>query len=260
MKIALIGAGNVATHLGLALLEKGFSIAQVYSRTRASAACLGKKLGAGSTDHLSEIITDADIYLFSIKDSVLEEVIRQLPNNDGLWLHTAGSVPMDVFAGKTERYGVLYPLQTFSKERTVSFDHIPLFIEAHLPEDEKILLKIAGKLSPTVIPLSSDKRKYLHLAAVFVCNFTNHLYQLASQILEENDLSYSLLLPLIEETAAKIKTLHPREAQTGPAVRYDSNVMEKHLQWLEEDEYKKRVYQLLSEGIHFSRHSLGETP
>jgi len=249
MKIVLIGAGNVATHLGSTLKEKGFSIVQVYSHTMDSALRLGEKLAAKSTDNLAEIDADADIYLFSVKDSVLE-TITQLPKNKGLWIHTAGSIPMDIFAGQTERYGVLYPLQTFSKDRAISFENIPVFIETHLPEDEKILKEIASQLTSTVVSISSEKRKYLHLAAVFACNFTNHLYNLASQLMEENGLSYELLLPLIEETADKIKTLHPKMAQTGPAIRRDNNVIDKHLQLLEGDSDKEAVYRILSESIY----------
>ena len=249
MKIVLIGAGNVATHLGSALKEKGFSIVQVYSRTMDSAMRLGEKLAAKSTDNLAEIDSDADIYLFSVKDSILEEVITQLPKNTGLWIHTSGSIPIDVFAGQTARYGVLYPLQTFSKNREISFNNIPLFIETHLSEDEKILKEIATQLSTTVIPLSSEKRNYLHLAAVFACNFTNHLYHIASQILEGNDLSYELLLPLIEETAKKVKTLHPEMAQTGPAARHDKNVIDRHLHLLANDSNKEEVYRILSKSI-----------
>jgi predicted short-subunit dehydrogenase-like oxidoreductase (DUF2520 family) len=250
MNIVLTGAGNVATHLGFALQEKGFSIVQVYSHTLVSAQNLGEKLQTAYTDQLTEIVPDADVYLFSVKDSVLADVIRQIPPNKGLWIHTAGSVPEDVFAGYTNRYGVLYPLQTFSKNRKISFDSIPLFIEAHLPEDEKILSGIASKLSGTVVPLSSEKRKYLHLAAVFACNFTNHLYSLSAQILEKQDLAWNYLIPLIEETALKIKSLHPKEAQTGPAVRNDANVMNNHLDLLADDAKMQQIYRILSENIH----------
>ncbi|GHU68822.1 hypothetical protein FACS189413_06550 [Bacteroidia bacterium] len=249
MNIVLIGAGNVATHLGCALKEKGFSIAQVYSRTLASAQNLGEKLQTAYTEEIAEIIPNADVYLFSVKDSVLEDIIRQISKNHGLWIHTAGSISIDVFSGYTDRYGVLYPLQTFSKNRKITFDNIPLFIETHFPEDEKILSEIASQLSGTVVPLSSEKRKQLHLAAVFACNFTNHLYTLSAQILEKQDLPWNYLIPLIEETALKIKTLHPKEAQTGPAVRNDTNVMNKQLDLLADDAKMQQIYRILSESI-----------
>jgi predicted short-subunit dehydrogenase-like oxidoreductase (DUF2520 family) len=177
--------------------------------------------------------------------------LKDFPSAAGLWVHTAGSVPIDVFQNsRAKRYGVLYPLQTFSINRKISFDHIPLFIEANQAEDEQLLEKIALSLSDKVIRLSSEKRKHLHLAAVFACNFTNHLYASAAKILEEQNLPWEVLLPLIEETAAKVKALHPKEAQTGPAVRYDTNIINKHLEMLKNDPDKQELYRLLSQSIH----------
>jgi predicted short-subunit dehydrogenase-like oxidoreductase (DUF2520 family) len=223
---------------------------QVYSRSVASAEILGKKLNVPYTSRLEEIDTCADVYIFALKDSALPVVLKDFPSTAGLWVHTAGSVPMDVFQNsRAKRYGVLYPLQTFSTHRKISFDHIPLFIEANHPEDEQLLEKIAFSLSDKVIRLSSEKRKQLHLAAVFACNFTNHLYATAAQILEEQNLPWEVLLPLIEETAAKVKELHPKEAQTGPAVRYDTNIIDKQLEMLKDDPDKQEIYRMLSQSI-----------
>ena len=249
-----MGAGNLATQLGIALKEKGFPFAQVYSRTTGSAQALGRKLQTEFTTDLSQIVPDASIYIFAVKDSALPEILNQLPKLTGLLVHTAGSLPMDIFAPYTSHYGVFYPLQTFSKERSVVFRNIPFFIEARNPEDEKFLKELGTHLSDTVIPLSSEKRKFLHLAAVFACNFTNHLYAQAGDILAEQGISKEVLLPLIEETAEKIKTISPHDAQTGPAVRYDRNVMEKHLTLLEGDSQKQEIYELLSRSIHKTRH------
>ncbi|MDL2322783.1 DUF2520 domain-containing protein [Bacteroidales bacterium OttesenSCG-928-A17] len=249
-KIVLIGAGNLATQLGLALKAKGFPIAQVYSRTLESAESLAMKLRANFTTDLKEIIPDASLYIFSIKDSALEEVLQNLPSLSGLYVHTAGSLPMNVFAPYHSRYGVFYPLQTFNKERDVHFDHIPFFVEANNPGDENLLKELASTLSDTVIRLDSEKRKYLHLAAVFANNFTNHLYAQASDILEDQGIPREVLFPLIQETVDKIKSMTPREAQTGPAVRYDTNVIEKHLQLLEGDLRKQEIYDLLSRSIY----------
>ncbi|MDR0865080.1 MAG: DUF2520 domain-containing protein [Candidatus Symbiothrix sp.] len=249
MNIVLIGAGNVATQLGTALQEKGFPIVQVYSHTLASAKSLGSQLQVDYTNQIKAIRTDADIYFFAVKDSVLPEILKSLPALSGLLVHTAGSIPMDVFAGYSGRYGVLYPLQTFSKSRKISLDTVPLFIEANHPADENLLEEIALSLSNRVIRLTSEKRKHLHLAAVFACNFTNHLYATAAQILEEQDLPWDVLLPLIEETAAKVKDLHPKEAQTGPAVRYDKNVIDKHLAMLKNDPGQQEIYRMLSQSI-----------
>ena len=251
--IVLLGSGNVATHLGIALQEKGFSIVQIYSRTLDSAKSLGNKLQTDYTDNIKEVVADADIYIFSVKDAVLPEILKQLPSLSGLLVHTAGSVPIHVFADYSERRGVLYPLQTFSKNRQLSFSDLPFFIEANCPADEILLEKIASTLSNKVVRLPSEKRKQLHLAAVLACNFTNHLYASAANILEEQGLDWDLLLPLIQETAAKVKDLHPKEAQTGPAVRYDENVINTHLEMLKDKPHLQELYELLSQSI-FKNH------
>jgi len=249
--IVLIGAGNVATQLGIALQEKGFPIVQVYSHTLDSAKKLGDKLSADYTADIKQLRQNAEIYIFALKDSVLPEILEEMPPVDGLWVHTAGSVPLDIFKGKNgNRCGILYPLQTFSKTRKASFDSIPFFIEANYPEDENLLEKVASTLSNKVIHLSSEKRKQLHLAAVFACNFTNHMYVSAAKILEKHDLNWEFLLPLIQETANKVNELHPKTAQTGPAIRYDQNVINKHLEMLKDEPDKQELYKLLSQSIH----------
>jgi predicted short-subunit dehydrogenase-like oxidoreductase (DUF2520 family) len=214
---------------------------------------LGKKLQADYTTDVNAIFPNADIYLFALKDSALSGIASALPSLQGLWVHTAGSISLDVFSDYSARRGVLYPLQTFSKNRKVSFQNIPLFIEANCQDDEQLLDTIARKLSDRVIHLSSGKRKSLHLAAVFACNFTNHLYALAAEILENHDLDWDLLLPLIRETASKVENMHPVEAQTGPAVRYDKNVINKHLEMLNEQPDVQELYRLLSESIFKQR-------
>lgn len=206
-------------------------------------------MGTSWTNEIPKIIEDADLYVFSLKDTALPEVISQMKPNNGLWVHTAGSVPMDIFKGHVERYGVFYPLQTFSKERPVSLDGTWIFLELSSPEDEKMLKKVAKALSGKVQLLSSEKRKYLHLSAVFACNFTNHMYHLASKILEEEDIPREVLLPLIDETAAKVHDLSPQDAQTGPAVRFDKTIIDKQLSMLN-DPAMRTVYQLLSQNIY----------
>jgi predicted short-subunit dehydrogenase-like oxidoreductase (DUF2520 family) len=248
-KIVLLGAGNLATRLGMALQEKQFPVVQVYSRTLASAEILGRKLRTAYTNRLRDVVPDAGIYLFAVKDAALPEVLTGLPPLPGLWVHTAGSLSPAVFSGYSERSGVLYPLQTFSRNREISFQSVPFFIEANRPEDEILLEAIASTLSGRVMRLSSEKRKCLHLAAVFACNFTNHLYGIASGVLEKEGLSRNLLLPLIQETVAKITDMHPLEAQTGPAVRNDENVMSEHLEMLNGQPQLQELYRLLSASI-----------
>ncbi len=249
MKVVFIGAGNVATRLSLEMQRVGLQVEQIYSQTEASAASLAQKLGCSWTIHTDQIIDHADLYVFSLKDTVLESVIRSVAPNKGLWVHTAGSMPLTVFEGHVERYGVLYPLQTFSKERTVNFDVIPFFLETSREEDAGYLKNIALALSEDVRFLSSEQRSRLHLAAVFVCNFSNHMFALGSKIVEEYHIDPAVLLPLIDETTAKIHTMSPQQAQTGPAVRYDKNVIERHLSLLN-DENMKTIYQIISQSIY----------
>lgn len=251
MKVVIVGSGNVATHLSLALASlEGIEICQVYSPTEAHAEILVERLNCDFVTDPTQIRKDADVYLFALKDQALETVIRAVPANNGLWLHTSGSMPMQVFAGYTERYGVLYPLQTFSKSREISFRGIPLFIECHREEDKNCLEELARRLSGKVCELSSEKRRSLHLAAVFACNFTNHIYALAEEILAKEGLSRDYLFPLIDETAAKVHELPAQEAQTGPAIRYDENIINKHLGMLADDPDVQTLYRLLSQSIH----------
>ena len=247
-KIVFIGTGNVATHLSLALQQSGHSILQVYSKTELSASVLGKKLRVPYSTSLSEIDVHANVYIFSIKDSAIIDCIKEMPVVKGLLVHTSGSVPLSVFDGFTDRAGVLYPLQTFSKNREISFEEVPFFIEATNKKDENLLCELVKPISKNINVISSEKRKYLHLSAVFSCNFVNHLYDLASQILEEQNISYEFLLPLIKETAAKVQEIAPREAQTGPAIRYDKSVIQTHIDLLS-DENKKKIYEMLSQSI-----------
>jgi predicted short-subunit dehydrogenase-like oxidoreductase (DUF2520 family) len=249
MKIVLIGAGNLATCLALEMHRAGMVIAQVYSRTEEHAKSLAAKLGCPPASSLADIRDDAGLYIFAVKDSALEEVLSQMKPNKGLWIHTAGSLPMEIFAPYTERYGVFYPLQTFSKGRPVSFGSIPVFLEARSEEDGTILQHIATALSERVQFLPSEKRKYLHLAAVFACNFSNHMYAIAADILEEQHIPHNVLLPLIDETAAKVHDMPPLQAQTGPAVRYDENVIGRQAEMLDKAS-RKEIYLLLSQSIH----------
>ena len=249
-RIVFIGAGNLATHLSMTLQQAGYDVAQVYSRTEDSAQRLAGKLKCGMTTRIEELYNDADIYIFSVSDSALEKLIDKVPRcEEALYLHTAGSIPMSVFSGKCRRYGVLYPLQTFSKNRDVQFDEIPIFIEGSSPETTATLQKIGREISGQVLEATSEQRRHLHLAAVFACNFTNHLYAIAAELLEKQHLPFDALRPLIRETAAKIESLTPIDAQTGPAIRYDRNVMQRHIDLLDDND-EKEIYRLVSRHIH----------
>jgi predicted short-subunit dehydrogenase-like oxidoreductase (DUF2520 family) len=166
-----------------------------------------------------------------------------------LFVQTAGSMPMDTLP--FERRGVFYPMQTFSKSKEVDFSVIPCFVEAKEEADSQLLKTLALTISDTVYELDSENRKYLHLSAVFCCNFANHCYSLGAELLKKHgDIPFSVMLPLIDETASKLYSMSPREAQTGPAVRWDTNVIEKHLQLLADTPDMQKIYELMSKSIH----------
>ena len=249
-RIALVGAGNVATHLGIALQQAGWQIAQVYSRTEASASELGNRLQVPYVTSLEAICTDADIYIVSVKDDALPVLIPELvKGRDGLFVHTAGSVPMNVWKDHTPCYGVLYPMQTFSKQKPVDFSKVPFFLEGDGEETLVQLRELASSLSGLVYDATSEQRMALHMAAVFACNFTNHMYALSAHLLEKNGLPFEAMLPLIDETARKVHDLAPKAAQTGPAIRKDMNVMNKHLDMLADEPGLKELYEKISKSI-----------
>lgn len=249
MNIVFIGAGNLATHLALELSKHSFNIIQIYSRTARSAQQLATLVDSDYTTKLDQIDNTADIYIFSVKDSALSDLIHKIKPNNGLWLHTAGSIEMGIFENSAKNYGVIYPFQTFSKDRHICFKYIPIYIEANSENNLKILKKLCSSISESVTTLSSEKRKYLHLSGVFACNFVNHMYVIAEQILANQGLPFDSVLPLIEETTAKLKHLSPLESQTGPALRYDLNVINRHINLLDDLELQK-VYEMLSKNIY----------
>lgn len=251
--IVFIGAGNLAVNLAKSLYRAGFRIVQVYSRTEESARSLAGAVEAEFTTHLEDITPFADLYIVSLKDSAFVELLSVIgagKRKEALLVHTAGSIPMSIWEGHAEHYGVFYPMQTFSKQREVGFSEIPFFIEASTSEDTELLKDIAATLSGRVYEATSEQRKSLHLAAVFTCNFTNHMYALAAEILEKYNLPFDVMLPLIDETACKVHELEPRLAQTGPAVRYDENVINSHLKMLSDDLEMQKLYELISRSIH----------
>lgn len=252
MKVTLIGAGNLATQLGKSLKKAGIIISQVYSHTKASAKTLGELLETAWVTDVTQLHDEADIYIFSVKDSVLCELISEVckGRGDKLFFHTAGSMPMSCFEGKAQHYGVFYPIQTFSKVKDVIFENIPVFIEGDSAETEEVIRSLANKLSKRVITLSSTDRKYLHLAAVWACNFTNHCYSVASDILSEHGIPFDVMLPLINETTEKIQNICPKAAQTGPAVRGDKNVMSQQLELMSDRADLQELYKMLSKGIN----------
>ena len=250
MKAVFVGAGNLATNLGMSLMANGVDVVQVYSRTEDSASALSEKLKCAHTTDIDEVISDADIYFISVKDSVLESLASRLLHGreDRLFVHTSGSMPMSALPFCHR--GVFYPMQTFSKSKIVDFSNIPVFIEADDSEDLNKLDALAHKLSSSVYVLDSSRRRYLHLSAVFCCNFVNHCYAVSEDILKSCGVPFDVMLPLIDETSAKVHTINPKDAQTGPAVRYDENVIAKHLDLLSDKPVFQDIYRLMSDSIH----------
>jgi len=249
MKVVLLGSGNVATHLAKALKANGEEIVQIYSKQLDHAALLANLMGCQAVQKLNDLNPDADLYIIAVKDDVIAEVALALKNFEGLVVHTSGTTDLALLSAIVKHAGVFYPLQTFSKAKDVSFEQIPICIEANDEDQLAVLKKIASKLSRQVHELGGDKRRVLHLAAVFASNFPNHLYALANQILEENNLDFQIIRPLIAETAEKVMFSLPNKVQTGPAIREDENTINKHLEMLKSMPELQSIYQSLSESI-----------
>lgn len=248
--IVFIGAGNLATHLALALIKAEYTILQVYSRTQVSADSLAKRVGAESCCNYADIRREADLYIFALSDKALPIALESLKLKNKLLVHTAGSLPLSVFENYSSTYGVFYPLQTFSKAREIDFSKIPICIEANNLDLESQLIEIGKKVSNSVQLLSSKQRKQLHMAAVFTCNFTNHMYHIGQELLADEGVGFDLLKPLILETAEKVQELSAKEAQTGPAVRFDEDVIKAHEESLNMHPDFQKLYRFVSESIY----------
>lgn len=245
LKVVIIGSGNVAQHLIKAFQNsKKVELVQVYARHVQNLTHL---LPVEKITNSFDAIVEADIYIISVSDDAIADVSAQLPFSDRLVVHTSGSVALEQLEAKNRR-GVFYPLQTFSKNKEVDFTKIPLCLESEHENNYKIIEELASTISPLLYPIDSKQRQALHVAAVFVNNFTNHLYVIGNDICKENNISFDILKPLIQETAAKIEQLTPLEAQTGPAKRNDQKTIQKHLDFLK-DENQKTIYNLLTQSI-----------
>ncbi|OPZ96656.1 MAG: hypothetical protein BWY70_01701 [Bacteroidetes bacterium ADurb.Bin408] len=203
--------------------------------------------GANACTDLLAITSNADLYVISVPDAALATVVSELKMTNAFVVHTSGTMPMEVLR-KFEHFGVFYPLQTMTKEYELDFSEVPLLIEADSASYEERLAYLAKTLKSKFYHVNSEKRCQAHIAAVFACNFTNHMYHIASDILKQAELPFDLLLPLIRETARKIETDKPSNIQTGPAARNDVNVMQTHIDMLEDPVYKE-IYQLVSKSI-----------
>jgi len=245
LQVSVIGSGNVAHHLLNAFnASSEVEVVQVFARN---------KNAIETTNSHVEVIEDwsllknVDVIIIAVSDDAIINVSEHIPLNRQLVVHTSGSVALNALNDKNRR-GVFYPLQTFSKAKGIDFRSVPICIEAEKHEDYHTLVTLAKSISDYTYTVNSQQRQALHVAAVFVCNFTNHLYQIGSEICIENHLPFDILKPLIQETAQKIATLSPEAAQTGPAKRKDTQTINKHLAFLTA-ENQKEIYKLLTKSI-----------
>ncbi|OHX64232.1 Rossmann-like and DUF2520 domain-containing protein [Flammeovirga pacifica] len=252
--VTIIGSGRVATHLGIALEDKGAIIHEVYSRHLKNAKVLAKKFyDAVSVDHLDFSKSEAEIFIIAVSDTAIEEVAKDiiLPKHRCILVHTSGATPMEVLANYHVLTGVFYPLQTFSMEKKVDFKQVPLCIDGTSKSVLDVLASLAVRITPKVYHINSEERKKLHISAVFACNFTNHLLEVSSQLVKNAGLELNDLKHLVNETVDKAFSLPtPKDGQTGPAVRGDVKTIHRHEKELQKDfpEFLS-MYQLMTDAI-----------
>lgn len=243
MQTVIIGSGNVAYHLTKAFVLNNIPLAQLFGRNEEDLKKISEEL---NIPYSTEKPEDADLYIICVSDGSVENVSRLITKKDCLVAHTSGSLPKEVLAGEY-RKSSFYPLQTFSKSKTLEYEKIPFFIEAETEEDTKTLFSIASQISENVMESSHEKRKYIHLTAVFACNFVNHLFSRAKEISDSQQIPFHYFLPLIDETVQKIHEIEPKSAQTGPAVRNDVRVLRLHEQLLQGESLE--IYKIMNHSI-----------
>jgi predicted short-subunit dehydrogenase-like oxidoreductase (DUF2520 family) len=250
--VSFIGSGNLAWHLAPTLDNAGYTVREVFSRNQKHAQALVGRLYQADVKTSTDFSTSkSTLFILAVSDDAIQELASEiiLPK-DAILLHTSGSQPLSVLGYATaQNTGVFYPLQTFSKAKKVDFSTIPIFIESENGETGKILVKMAKAISKQVKQISSDDRKALHIAAVFASNFTNHMLTLSKQILEANQLNFEMVKPLIVETINKSLSIGPDNAQTGPAKRGDMEILDRHMEFLQQDETLAEIYRLISQHI-----------
>ncbi len=244
MKIVIIGSGNVAYHLAKAFTQNNIEVSQIFGRNEVELNKISEEL---NIPYSTKELADADLYLISVSDSAVEQVSDLIKTEKALVAHTSGSLPIETLKGNY-RKASFYPLQTFSKTKNLEYSKIPFFIEAENQIDEKSLFELASLISDNVETSDYEKRKYIHLTAVFACNFVNHLFARAKEISDSQDLDFNYFIPLIDETVEKIHHLEPKSAQTGPAVRGDERVLKLHEVLITNEEHRK-IYNTMNESI-----------
>lgn len=244
MQIVIIGSGNVAYHLAKAFTQKKIPIAQIFSRNEEDLKKISQEL---QIPYSKDQLKDADLYIVCVSDHSIEEVSKIITKKNCLVAHTSGSLPKEILSGNY-RKSSFYPLQTFSKSKELNYSNIPFFIETENEEDQKLLFDLASKISENVMESTHEKRKYIHLTAVFACNFVNHLFARAKEISDAQEIPFDYFLPLIDETVQKIHEIEPKLAQTGPALRNDEKILKMHENLITCNEDLK-IYQTMNDSI-----------
>ncbi len=249
-KAVIIGSGNVAWQLAHTLPLYGVCVMQIFSRNTIHAEALAGEIGADYTSEYSEISSMADFYIYAISDDALTEVITNIPTDNGVHVHTSGSVDISVFENTKTNYGVIYPLQTFSRNKKIEFGKVAFFIEANNKPTFERIEALTKKLSLKIFEVDSKQRRRVHLAGVFGNNFANAMWSIADDILKEQNIPFvDAMMPMIEESVAKLKYMPPSMAQTGPAKRGDHNTMKAHSELLGNETIVLNIYKMLSEFI-----------
>lgn len=243
MQIVILGSGNVAYHLAKAFVQNNIPLTQIFGRNEKELKNISEEL---KIPFSTEKLEGADLYIICVSDNSVEEVSKMIDKKDCLVAHTSGSLSKEILAGEY-RKSSFYPLQTFSKSKELDYSKIPFFIEAENDHDKTILFNIASGISENVTESTYEKRKYIHLTAVFACNFVNHLFSRAKEISDAQKIPFDYFLPLIDETVHKIREIDPKSAQTGPAVRNDRRILELHEQLLKEESLE--IYKTMNHSI-----------
>ncbi len=243
MQTVIIGSGNVAYHLAKAFVLNNIPLAQIFGRNEMAVQEISKELHIPCS---TQKLEDADLYIICVSDNSVEEVSKLITKKNCLVVHTSGSLPKEILTGEY-RKASFYPLQTFSKSKELNYTKIPFFIESENEADKELLFEIASKISENVMESNHEKRKYIHLTAVFACNFVNHLFSRAKEISDSQQIPFDYFLPLIDETVQKIYEIEPKLAQTGPAVRNDIRVLQLHEQLLQGESLE--IYKTMNHSI-----------
>lgn len=243
MQVVIIGSGNVAYHLAKAFSLNNIPLIQIFGRNTEELKKISEEL---NIPYSAEHLQDADLYIICVSDNSVEKVSELITKKDCLVAHTSGSLPKEILKGEY-RKSSFYPLQTFSKSKELDYGKIPFFIETENEQDKELLFEMASRISGNVMESSHEKRKYIHLTAVFACNFVNHLFARAKEISDSQEIPFDYFLPLIDETVQKIYEIEPKAAQTGPAVRNDIRVLELHEQLLKDESLE--IYKTMNHSI-----------